>query len=357
VSGFLQTYDLNLLSNFTYFLDDETNGDQFLQQDDRRILGVRAEHRRWGTVRGRPGELGYGADLRLDRIDNGLFETVAGEVSGTIREDQVDQLTGGLFIDGEVRFSPWLKTRAGLRADSIRADVDSDLGENSGREDDWIVSPKLSLILGPWRKSEYYVNLGYGYHSNDARGATIRLDPRSGQPVEPVDLLVRARGADVGLRTTAVSGLQTTLSFFALELDSELLFVGDAGATEASRPSRRIGVELTNFYRPVRWLSLDLDIALTDAEFTDIDPAGDRIPGAIEQAVAAGISFHHRGGFLGSLRWRYFGPRPLIEDDSVRSGSTSLVNLQGAYRYANGMTVGVEVFNLLDREDNDIEYF
>jgi outer membrane receptor protein involved in Fe transport len=357
VSGFVETYDLELLSNFTYFLDDEIDGDQFLQKDDRTIVGARAAQQRWGSVGGRPARLGYGGEVRLDRIDNGLFETIGGAVSGTIREDGIDELGGGLFVDGEVQVSGWLKTAAGVRADWIRAEVDSDLDMNSGEEGDWIVSPKLSAVLGPWRKTEYYVNVGYGYHSNDARGATIRVDPGSGQPAEPVDLLVRARGADVGLRTAAAPGLQTTLSLFALELDSELLFIGDAGATEASRPSRRTGIEVTNFYRPVPWLSLDLDLALTGAEFTDQDPAGDQIPGAIEQAVAAGLAFHDLDGFSGSLRWRYFGPRPLIEDDSVRSGSTSLVDFSAGYRFANGLSVAVEVFNLLDRQDSDIEYF
>jgi outer membrane receptor protein involved in Fe transport len=357
VSAFAQTYDLELLSNFTYFLDDPLEGDQFLQLDERTVIGAGAEHQRRSDWSGRALSYGFGADLRMDLIQNGLFETVGGAPSGTIREDDVDQLMGGLFVDTEVRWNGWLRTRAGLRADLYDVDVSSDNALNSGHESAALLSPKLSLILGPWSKTELYINFGWGYHSNDARGATIRVDPRTGDPVDRVDPLVRARGADAGFRTTALNGLQSTVSIFLLELDSELLFVGDAGGTEASRPSRRVGIELANFYRPLPWLSIDLDLALTEAYFTDDDPAGNHIPGAIEQAVAAGIAFDDRGGFFGSMRWRYFGPRPLVEDDSVRSGATSLVNARAGYRFANGLSLALEAYNLLDREDSDIEYY
>jgi outer membrane receptor protein involved in Fe transport len=235
--------------------------------------------------------------------------------------------------------------------------VESNLAANSGSRDDTVLSPKLSFLLGPWKATEVYLNLGYGFHSNDARGATIRVDPRTGEPVQRVDPLVRARGADAGVRTSLLPNLQTSATVFLLDLDSELLFVGDAGGTEASRPSRRTGIELQNFYRPLPWLSLDADLALSRARFTDSDPAGDRIPGAIERAVSAGISVEDLHHAFGSLRVRYFGPRPLIEDDSVRSASSTLVNARLGYRFANRLSLALEVFNLLDERVSDIDYF
>jgi outer membrane receptor protein involved in Fe transport len=357
LSAYLMAYDLELLSNFTYFLDDPADGDQFLQLDDRIVLGARMEERRDARHGGRPLDWGYGLELRYDDIENGLFHTIDREVASTIRRDEVGQLLGGLWIDAEVPWSAKVRTRAGLRADYYRARVTSDTEFNSGTEDDLLASPKLSLVLGPWSRTEWYLNLGYGYHSNDARGATIRVDPRTGEPAEPVDPLVRARGADLGFRTNALRGLQSSVSFFVLDLDSELVFVGDAGGTEASRPSRRRGIEIANFYRPLPWLSLDLDLTFSDAEFTDEAPEGNEIPGAIESTVAAGVAVDRGGGMFGSLRWRYFGPRPLVEDGSVRSGSTSLVNARIGYAFRQGFTLGLEVFNLLNREDSDIEYF
>jgi outer membrane receptor protein involved in Fe transport len=171
-----------------------------------------------------------------------------------------------------------------------------------------------------------------------------------------VDPLVQARSADLGARTSLLPGLQTAITVFVLELDSELTFVGDAGLTEASRPSRRTGVELQTFWRPRPWLAVDADLALSRGRFTDGAPEGDRIPGSIETAAALGISVDDPAPWFGSLRLRHFGPRPLLEDDSVRSRASTLVNGRLGYGFANGLSLALEVFNLFDEEASDIEY-
>ncbi|HEY9420006.1 MAG TPA: TonB-dependent receptor [Thermoanaerobaculia bacterium] len=357
IQAYALRYGLDLFSNFTYFLDDPENGDQFEQVDDRNVAGFQVE-RQWGwDWSGREVEAAVGVQARVDDISNGLFHTRERQRLATTRRDDVRQVGAGPYAQARVRWNPWLRTVTGLRADYFHADVESDLAVNSGTEDDVILSPKLSFLLGPWNKTEVYLNFGHGFHSNDARGATIRIDPRTGEAAQRVDPLVRARSADLGFRSQLLPGLQTAVTVFGLELDSELVFVGDAGNTEAGRPSRRTGVEVQSFWRPLSWLSVDADAALSRARFTDEDPAGDRIPGAIERAVSAGISFEDLGDLFGSLRWRYFGPRPLIEDDSFRSRSSSLVNARLGYRFANGLSLAAEVFNLLDDEANDIDYF
>lgn len=350
-------YDLSLFSNFTYFLDDPENGDQFEQVDDRTITGFQGERRWTSTFAGREAEWGAGLQVRADDIANGLFHTRERERLSTTRRDDIRQLTGGPWAEARVRWSPWLRTVAGLRADGYWADVDSNLPENSGKESDALLSPKLSLLLGPWSKTELYANFGYGFHSNDARGSTIRVDPRTGEAVGRVPPLVRAKSADLGVRTEALPGLHLAATAFVLDLASELIFVGDAGGTEASRPSRRTGVELQSFWRPRSWLSVDADLALSKGRFQDDDPAGNHIPGAIERAVSAGVSVEDLGPFFGSLRLRYFGPRPLIEDDSIRSSSSSLVNARVGYAFRPGLRLALEIFNLLDERSNDIEYF
>ncbi len=147
------------------------------------------------------------------------------------------------------------------------------------------------------------------------------------------------------------------MTAFLLEIDSELVFIGDAGGTEASRPSRRTGVEVQTFWRPLSWLSVDADLALSRGRFADGDPAGDRIPGAIETAVSAGVSVDDLHRAFGSLRVRHFGPRPLIEDGSVESSASTLVNGRVGYTFPRGLRLALEVFNLLDEEASDIEYF
>ncbi len=246
LSGYVLRYSLDLLSNFTYFLDDPTEGDEFLQSDRRTALGASFARGYIAGPGARAARWGWGVEARADFIENGLFDTSAGVPRDTVRADDVAQLLGAAFVDVEIEWHARIRTRAGLRGDAFHADVSSDRAENSGTRSDFLLSPKLSLVLGPWSRTEVYVNLGAGYHSNDARGATIRVDPRSGEPAEPVDPLVRATGADVGFRTSALEGLQTSVTLFVLDLDSELLFVGDAGGTEAGRPSRRTGIEIAN---------------------------------------------------------------------------------------------------------------
>ena len=256
-----------------------------------------------------------------------------------------------------MRWNDWLRTRTGLRVDYYQADVESDLTVNSGGADDVLASPKLGAVLGPWNQTEIYVNLGWGFHSNDARGATLQVDPTTGQPASRVQPLVRARGADLGLRTAVIPGLQSTFTLFALELDSELVFVGDAGGTEASRPSRRIGIEWNNFYRVSQNVVADFDLAWVEARFTDDDPAGDHIPGAVETVAAAGLSYEGSGPWLGAVRMRWFSGYPLIEDDSVRAGTTALLNARLGYRLTHGLRIVLEGFNLLDRDDSDVVYY
>ena len=216
----------------------------------------------------------------------------------------------------------------------------------------------MSLIFGPWYDTEYYISLGYGFHSNDARGSTITVDPADHvTPVQPADTLVEARGAEAGVRTGIVPGLHSTVSVFLLDIDSELLFVGDAGATEASRPSRRYGVEFTNYYTPLSWLTFDADVSVSDSRFSDHDTSGPHIPGSISTVVAAGVTVDDIHGFFGGLRLRFFGPRSLIEDDSQRSAATVLLNADIGYKLDHHWQLAAGIFNLLDSRDHDIDYY
>jgi outer membrane receptor protein involved in Fe transport len=210
-----------------------------------------------------------------------------------------------------------------------------------------MASPKVGLVFGPWQKTEVYLNGGFGFHSNDGRGATARRDP--------ADPLVQTYGAEIGVRTTAIPNLHSSVSLWWLDVDSELLFIGDAGTTEASRPSRRYGVEFANYYTPTKWLTLDADVSFSHAEFRDDQFPGNHIPGSIESVVAAGATVQH-GNWFGGLRLRYFGPRPLEESNHERSGPTILLSASAGYRFNETWTLTAEAFNLLDRRDSEIDY-
>lgn len=359
LSAFAAYSELALYSNFTYFLANPVDGDQFLQRDQRVVVGFEGEHGVETELLGHSGELTFGLQTRHDEIDNGLFSTAARSILSTTRSDEISQSSAGLWVRHDLEWSPWFRTEAGLRGDLYRFEVDSDNADNSGTETDSIASPKLGAAFGPWGDTELYLNGGLGFHSNDARGVLLRDDPSTPAPGDgtPVDPLVRTKGAEVGLRT--VSGeLRSTVAMWILESDSELVFVGDAGNTEASRPSRRTGLELANHWSARDWLVLDADLSLSRARFRDEDPSGDHIPGSIESVLSSGVTLQSPERDLwATLRLRYFGPRSLIEDDSERSSSSLLLNLETGWRFHEHWGVSLGVFNLLDREVNDIEYF
>ncbi len=357
LSAYAVNYDFNLISNFTYELDDPVNGDQFEQVDDRWIVGIGLDHRWSGHLGVAHHNSAVGLDLRFDDIANGLYRTTDLVRTFTTRQDDVRQLGGGLWGDTWIGLTPRLRLNLGLRADYYRAEVDAFREINSGTADEWMLNPKLSLVWRPGASVEYSFNVGSGFHSNDARGATIRIDPVTGEPAEPVDALVRATGVDAGVRFFTGGDYHGTVTAFWLELDSELLFVGDAGMTESSRPSRRIGLEWTNFWQLSPKVAVDLDATWADAEFTDSDPAGNKIPGAIVATVAAGVSVADLGRWSGSLRLRYFSGGPLTEDDSVDWGPTVLLNGLVTFRVSEHLRLALEGFNLLDREDDDIAYY
>lgn len=355
--GYAIDYQLDLFSNFTYATDTR-NGDQFEQFDDRRVYGGQLTWSRPLELMGLSNELNLGVELRRDDIGTvGLYKTVARQRIDTTREDSVTQSSYSAYSSVKTHWSEHVRTEVGLRADLFEFDVDSSLAANSGSADDSIFSPKFSLILGPWSETELFVNVGKGFHSNDARGTTIRVDPTDGvTPVDRVDPLVDALGADVGVRTAVLPNLQLTASLWTLELDSELLFVGDAGITEASRESERRGIEAGAIWNPLPWLILDADLAWSRSRFTESDPAGDRIPGAVESVASVGLAIDHPSGWFGGARLRHFGSAPLIEDDSVRSDPTTLVNLEAGYHITDNIQLSAALFNVFDSRDNDITY-
>ncbi len=351
-------YSLDLFSNFTYFLDDPENGDQFKQADRRGVFGGRVIHRRLDTWGGRQVQNALGAQLRADSISVALTHTRSRAFLHPVREDDVVQVSGAVHAQNEIAWGHWLRTLAGIRADVYRFDVDAiSQPLNSGEDVTGIVSPKGGVVVGPFRGTEFYGNAGLGFHSNDARGATIAVDPQTGEPAHRVTPLARATGAEFGVRTVAIPHLQSSLSVWSLNLASELVFIGDAGTTEAGRPSHRYGFEFANYYRPLPWATIDADVAWSSARFTDEDPAGDQVPGSVETVVSGGISLDGRSPFYGGIRLRYFGPRPLIADASVKSKATSLANAEAGYRFSPRLRLAVDLLNLFDASVSDIDYF
>ncbi|WP_375464647.1 TonB-dependent receptor [uncultured Methylobacterium sp.] len=357
-SAYVIRYRMNLFNDFTYVLTDPVNGDQFHQLDQRILGGAEVSHVFQGDLFGRPIETEIGVQTRTDSIRVGLFNTTNRQFRSAILDDRVLEASGAFYLDTRLCWTDWLRTSVGFRADGYHADVVSDTAANSGRARDGIVNPKLGLVLGPWFDTEVYANYGGGFHSNDARGVTATVDPAS--PLFNIarsPFLVPSTGYEVGVRNRSIAGLETAVALFRLDFASENLFQGDTGTTEPSRPSRRFGVEWTNRYAVTPWLTLEGDLTITNARFSDIDPVGNRIPEAPTTIASAGLAFGEGLGWFGALRLRYFGPRPLIEDNSVRSKPTALLNGRVGYAFANGVSLSLDVLNLTNAKADQITYF
>jgi hypothetical protein len=356
-SAYVIRSQLNLFNDFTYFLNDPVNGDQFHQLDQRIIGGGEALHIFQGDLFGLPMENEIGVQTRTDSIRVGLFNTTNRQFRSGVLDDRVLETSGAFYFDNRVRWTNWLRTSLGFRADGYYASVVSDTAANSGKARDAIINPKLGLVLGPWFDTEIYVNYGGGFHSNDVRGVTATVDPTSSLfNTTRSPFLVPSTGYEIGLRNRSIAGLETSLALFRLDFASENLFQGDTGTTEPSRPTRRFGVEWTNRYAVTPWLSLEGDLTITNARFSNYDPVGNRVPEAPTTIASAGVTFGEPLGWFGSLRLRYFGPRPLIEDNSIRSRPTALLNGRVGYAFENGVSISLDVLNLTNSKSDQITY-
>jgi hypothetical protein len=261
-----------------------------------------------------------------------------------------------------------------LNADGTCSSASDPLGCSTGTKRAAIFSPKLGIILGSWAQTTYFLNLGDGYHSNDARGVT-----RIGQNPEAsaVTPLTRATSAEAGVSSQIVRKLDMRLDVFRLKLQSELVFDGDAGVTSPSGATTRTGVEWVNTYRFNAWLSAEFDTAFTRARFDRNAPSDDLgcgdaaplnpcaqpiaivgryIPNSPTNVTDAALTAHRESGWFGSIRARHFGESPLLEDNSAKSSGYTTVDAQIGFRGAK-WSAALDVFNVADVRWNDIEYY
>ncbi|WP_084421552.1 TonB-dependent receptor [Henriciella litoralis] len=346
------SYDFSLWSNFTYYLEDQINGDEFEQLDQRTYYGAAIRHDR---PVGERLTLSGGLDARRDDIsDVGLFRTAARERLSTVRRDAVTETSIAAWGEASLAITDKLRAVVGVRGDYYDAEVDAiSLPENGGSANDTLASPSLAFAWQAAPGLELYANYGEGFHSNDVRGATISVDPASGEPATPVPILVKARGSEIGARWES-DAVRATLALFQLDLDSELVFVGDAGSTEPNDSSTRTGIEASLFWTPAPWLIIDASAAHTDAAFDIAGPA-DEIPGAVGTVLSGGMLMRFDALSV-SARLRHFGEAPLTENGSITSDPTTIINL-GVTRDIGPVSLSLDVLNALDAKDADISYF
>lgn len=353
--AYLTAADFALYSNFTFAARDPVNGDEIEQRDNRTMLGARTSYRwlrRWGPVLF---DSMIGGDVRQDDISNGLYYVRARERLSAVVDADIHQTSVGAYAKEEVQPVSWLRLVAGLRADHTTFDVNDRLEDlttpntaTSGIRGATRLSPKASLVLSPHRTTDLFLNFGYGFHSNDARGVV--------RAVDPVTPLTRTVGYEAGVRTRLFGGrLDAAASLWGIDIDSEIVWVGDEGTTEAAGSTRRLGVEVEARAALLPWLFVDADVTVADAKFRHNAGNGQAIALAPRLTVAGGVSALHPSGLRGSLRGLHIAQRPATEDEFLQAEATTLVDLFAAYRWRS-FELGLHLENVLDRRYKSAQF-
>lgn len=350
VQLYASRYKLRLFSNFTFFQRDAVRGDG-INQDDRRIVyGGRIHYTRFWTLGALPTESLIGFETRSDDADVGLFRQQQRQRFATTTKVNIVEHSFSGYLQQEFLLREWVRLQLGVRGDVFLFDVKDRSPANAvdairihGDTTDGIVNPKASLIFSPfrnpkslWRNTEFFLNFGMGYHSNDARDAV----QSSGKP------LTRSTGGELGVRTNLWERLDLAAALWLLDLDSELVFVGDEGTTEASGPTRRWGIDFEARYALFPWLLVDFDLSYSDPRFR---VTGRAIPLAPTFLMNGGLTAFFTERFSGALRLRYLDDRPATEDRSLIARGYLLLDLILNYRW-NNIEASIQVQNLADRD-------
>jgi len=354
---YTSSYHMSLINNPTYALNDSINGDEFEQEDERILLGGSLVNEVETEMFGLPVRRTIGADLRYDDVSElNLFYTVSRNRIESLREDEAQQLSLGSFADLQFSLTDRLRASVGLRLDFYDFEVNALRAQNSGSKNESLWQPKVNIAYEVNENLELYANYGEGFHSNDARAAINTIDPATGNPSDTLDILVKGEGSELGFRYDTLKGFNLSVAWFELDLDSELVFVGDAGTTEPSDPSRRNGIEFNSFWEFTEALVFDFAVTKSDGHFRGLPSGENSIPDAHDLVVAAGLTYHNPNGWTSSLRVRHFGDAALTEDESVKRDSSTLIHFGVSYAQES-WELGLDVINLLDEEDNDIAYW
>ena len=362
ISAYAEHYRLQLFSNFTYFELRPDTGDQFEQAESRNLIGTKVVKGWTGSLFGHDSTTEAGFQLRHDHIDVGLFNTEDRIPFQTVNDNRINETEAAVYLENTTIWNDWFRSLIGVRQDNIHLGLtELNIPQNTGTASGNRTSPKMSLIFGPWDKTEFFVDVGNGFHSNDARGVIYRVDPTTGGPSSPVPALVGAFGQEIGVRTEILPGLQSSLSLWRLNSESELVYDADSavGSTAPNGASKRYGVEWSNHAVLTDWLLFDADLAYTHARFAnnnDNGELGNHIQNAVPKVGSVGLTVHDVDYWSGDIKLRYIGKYPLSQDNTLVGSSAIVTNLRLMRALTPSVSLSLDVLNLFDRRYYDIEY-
>jgi len=319
-----QYYRVDLFTNFTFFLNDPIHGDGIQQSDRRVVYGGDLGYKQRGELLNMPTIGTIGFQTRVDDIHARLGTQTKRTPIGTTTDSDVLEASYAPFVKAEIQPISWMRVVGGLRAETFTFDVrnrcQACIDPPAGRTSSGIVLPKMSLILGPWLNTEFFANYGQGYHSNDARSA---VTPGSSP-------LARSKNYEIGIRSKpwGLDGMELIATLWQIDLQSELVFVGDSGTTDIRGPSRRRGVEVAARGQVWGPIYFNGSVTYTKAEFRN----GDAIPLAPEVTAYGALLLKWPEGLTSQLQATYLGVRSLTEDRSFKSPSWLTFDLTERYQ-------------------------
>ncbi len=344
----LSQYDFNLVSNFTFFLNDPVNGDQITQSEERTLFGSQHSYHQEHQLFDLSSSLELGAGFRQDYVDDIRLSRTFQRT--TVLEDlsRGDVTENNLFLYAEEQLdlSNHLFLTGGLRYDFFSFGYDDRLIGISSKENKGIVSPKLQLSYQVTDKLSFYTKAGIGFHSNDARVVVAQ----QGRQILP-----KGFGLDIGTYWKPTGNLFVNLAVWQLDLEQEFIYVGDEGIVEAGGRTHRAGVDLNIRYQLNSWLYADMDLNLTKARLTQAAEGADRIPLAPDFTSIGGLNFEGKKGITGSLRYRFLGDRPANEDNSLVANGYFLLDVRLNYRL-RAFDFGLSIENLLNQDWREAQF-
>ena len=375
-------YDFKLFSNFPFFLENPDEGDMIEQTDERTTYGAASTYRTPHRLPVGLGTATVGAGFRADDVAVSLWQSPDRARVTQLVDADVQERNFFLWGQEEWVTSRWLRVLAGLRADYFTFDVEDrfaavedapgGLPHASGYAQEVVVSPKGSVVLSPFSSLDLFVNAGVGFHSNDARDVVIAqqirtlraagtdeaaLEAMNFDPAQAdTPVLPRAVGGEVGARVRLFGDRLTFgAALWRLDLDREFVFVGDAGTTELSGRTERVGVDLDARAALLPWLAADADVTLSRGRFPDEPDGADAIPLAPRVTFTGGLTVQRESGLEGSLRVRAVGDRPANETDTITAEGYAIVDLLATLPVGPlAFTLALE--NALDAEWNEAQF-
>ncbi len=346
---FFSYYDFLLFSNFTFFLNNPDRGDQIRQEESRNIYGLNTQYRSFHHLHKATLDLKMGIQLRADNSnDNRLARTAnRSEILSTVQYGDIREDNLGTYAEASLEYGRWT-INSGIRWDHFRYNYMDQLQNvytNKSTRGS-ILSPKLNVLYNHTLDLQYYAKIGRGFHSNDTRVVVAQ---------NGIDILPAAYSFDLGMIAKPTRKLLLNIALWNLYLEQEFVYVGDEGIVEPSGKSNRQGIDLSSRYQFAEWLYFNVDANYTIARAIDEPEGADHIPLAPLSTISSGIQIKHPSGIFGSLNLRYLGDRPANEDNSIIAKGYTVLDANIGYAL-NGLSLGIQVQNLLNTEWNETQF-